>query len=56
MADCNECIYGNKVNWAELPPVYECLHDEFQELWLEYEYCPRYEEKPTRYEVKLSEV
>jgi len=57
MIDCEHCIYGNKVNWAELPPQYECLNDGFEESWLrEDDYCQGYTERPSRYDVKLGEV
>jgi len=56
MPDCEHCVYGHDVSWPELPPYYECLNDVFEEEWLEQKYCPGYEEKLTRYDIKLSEV
>ena len=54
MPDCEHCIYGHKVNWPELPTCFECVNDDFEELWLEQKYCMDYQEKPTRYDIKLS--
>ena len=57
MIDCEHCVFGNKVNWTELPPQYECLNDDFEEVWLQQDdWCPGYTERPIRYDVKLSEV
>jgi len=56
MTDCGHCIHGHKINWPELPPQFECLNNDFEENWLEAEYCIGYEERPSRYDVKLSEV
>jgi len=56
MADCQHCLYGLDGSFYKGQNLWECQNLDYEPEWLKLDDCPEFYERPTKYDIKLSEV